>query len=157
MSFELKKLGKSKVYRLQAKKNIVYPAIRLPAELTEYIGKDAEIYLLANEKGLGLLLVFDDSLEVLKPLLNQPLESRLTELEHRLNALFGLILGKGEITGDTNKTKADPAGFEPATLGLGGPRPIHARLRVRTVGRNYTRDLSQTDRFPKTFQSLKAL
>ncbi len=29
-----------------------------------------------------------------------------------------------------NNNIADPAGFEPATLGLGGPRPIQARLRV---------------------------
>ena len=32
-----------------------------------------------------------------------------------------------------NNSKTDPAGFEPATLGLGGPRPIQARLRVLTI------------------------
>ena len=37
------------------------------------------------------------------------------------------------LRGALEELKADPAGFEPATLGLGGPRPIHARLRVRVL------------------------
>ncbi len=71
-------MGQAK-YRL-AKENKTYPAIRLPTELSDLIGRKAEIFELRINGTKYILLGFGDVFEVLKLLSQSSLEKRLQEL-----------------------------------------------------------------------------
>ena len=126
----IKKVGESKVYKLKARANFVYPAVRLPAEFMELIGKTAEIYELSHNGTKALLLVFGDSFEVLKQFTSNQLEKRIIQLEQQLNFVYQFLLKGSTLHKELNNKKADPAGFEPATYGLEGRRSIHAEPRA---------------------------
>ena len=119
---QINKVGESKVYKLKARANFVYPAIRLPAEYTDLIGKTAKIYELNSNGGKALLLVFGDSFEVLKHLANNQLEKRITQLEQQLNFVYQFLLKGSTLHKELNEKITPPPGFEPGTIGLTGRR-----------------------------------
>jgi len=111
---DIKKLGKAKIYRLRAKKNKTYPAIKLPSELESLIGRKAEIFELRINGGTYILLSFGNDFEVLKLLSYGRLEKRLQELESRLNSLYTTLNNVKTVNYEENDKKTDPAGSNPA-------------------------------------------
>ena len=96
-------IGKSKVTKLNAKADIVYPLIRLPKTYAHEIGKTAEIFETRHRNKRALLVTFDALAEVgseviqLTPKVIQPdcqkdLETRLCELESQIAELKSLLL-----------------------------------------------------------------
>ncbi len=77
--------GKSKVTRLKAKTEIIYPLIRLPKAFADEIGKTAEIYKIENDGCRSLLISFPrslDSKEVIQP------SPKVIQPEHKVIQLF---------------------------------------------------------------------
>ena len=127
---QIRKIGETKVYRLKAKENFQYPAIRLPSDYIYLVGEVCKIFELTNGENRAFLLVFGDGYDILQQLTNQQLQKRIVELESQIKALQQLFFTLMQANNGLNKTKADPAGFEPATYGLEGRRSIHAEPRA---------------------------
>ncbi len=87
----MKSIGKSKITRLRAKKDIEYPLIRLPRSHANLAGETAHIYEI-NHDGKPLFVIsldddFDADIKVVQQKDNSSLKSRVDELEDQLNSL----------------------------------------------------------------------
>ena len=123
---KMKLIGECIVGKKKAKEGFEYPIIRFPKEFAELIGKRAVIYQIDEKNfivSLELAKWLDNHLELLK--IDKNLLQKAKELGIDISSFL-----EEKIKELLNNVKADPAGFEPATLGLGGPRPVQARLRV---------------------------
>ena len=103
-------IGKSKIGPLYSKGRIIYPQIRLPQRYKDIIGETANIFEIEHddnkafliiggkdEKSKSVALEIEDKvlkpdLKVLKPLPENDIESRLSDLESKIEALNRLIL-----------------------------------------------------------------
>ncbi len=87
----MKSIGKSKITKLRPKKNIEYPLIRLPQSHSYLAGETAYIFEIENNgKPLFVLSLdenFDGNFEVIQPVQNPDIESRLESIEKYLAEL----------------------------------------------------------------------
>ncbi len=84
-------IGKSKISKLQPKKDTIYPLIRLPKSHSHLIGETAHIFEIDN-KGSPLFVIsldeeFHGDIEVIQPNNQTDLESRLSALEKQVKSL----------------------------------------------------------------------
>ncbi len=128
---DIKKLGQAKIYRLRAKKNKTYPAIKLPSELESLIGRKAEIFELRINGTTYILLSFGNDFEVLKLLSYGRLEKRLQELESRLNSLYIALNNVKTVNYEENHQSMDRWGFEPQASAM--PRRRSSSLSYRPL------------------------
>ncbi len=119
----MKLVGECIVGKKRAKEGFEYPIIRFPKDFSELIGKEAKIYEIDKNRFLisvdenELSNQLDNLIDFSK--IDKNLLKRARELGIDISSFLEEKLRELLI-----KLKADPAGFEPATLGLGGPRPI---------------------------------
>ncbi|MGZ4904867.1 MAG: hypothetical protein ACXV5I_08660 [Halobacteriota archaeon] len=102
-------VGTSKVTKLNAKANIVYPLIRLPKSCVDEIGKAASIFETQCGSGRALLVMFGETADgcegiqpaseviqllpkVIQPDESNCLKSRVLELEKEIRELKRLLL-----------------------------------------------------------------
>ncbi len=114
----MKLLGKSKVITHKSKPEITYSLVRLPKSETAILGEIVHIFKTEyNGKPVYVMSLdeeFDGELEVIKPLSNTSLESRVLSLEKQLSLLQKSISeelefrsGPGEVrTPDLRRVKA---------------------------------------------------
>lgn len=123
----MRRVGKSKVTKLNAKAGAVYPLIRLPRAYGDEIGKVAEIFEIHDRKKRAILVTFSGGLgssevtqsdsKVIQPSpeviqLDGPdrIESRLLELESEIDAIKSLILPNESDCFHKNKKEGEPNG-----------------------------------------------
>jgi len=119
----VKRVGKSKVTKLKAKADIVYPLIRLPKTYEDEIGNTAEIFETTDYNKRGLFICFEDdaqvseviqkSNQVIQPDSPQDIQNRISQLESQFSKFKSLILEKASYNDSESKKGAPESGFEP--------------------------------------------
>ncbi|MGA7075354.1 MAG: hypothetical protein WBZ42_02235 [Halobacteriota archaeon] len=111
----MKRVGKSKVTKLKAKADIVYPLIRLPKTYADEIGQVAEIFEPWRNNKRALFIVFDEA--AVPPKIIQPsakaiqldsskrIKNRLQELESEIKELYSIIFSNERDSLHENKNQ----------------------------------------------------
>jgi hypothetical protein len=102
MGMKMQRVGKSKVTKLKAKADTIYPLIRLPKRFADEIGKTAEIFETEHNDKHGLFITFDEAAvppEVIQPSAkviqlnsSERIKNRLQELESEIKELQSIII-----------------------------------------------------------------
>jgi hypothetical protein len=94
----MKLIGRSKISKINPKPNIVYPMIRLPRECADAIGMTATIYETEYDGKKAYLITMgqDEARQeaVIKPELHNTLESRVSEVESKIEGIYSILTGK---------------------------------------------------------------
>jgi hypothetical protein len=98
----MQRVGKSKITKLKAKADIVYPLVRLPKAYADEIGKTAEIFATQHNNKRALFITFaggadppeviQPSTKVIQPDSSNRIENRLQKLESEISKLKSLLL-----------------------------------------------------------------